>query len=102
CVQRTWWSLDYGPRADERELTLDEWLEGDLDGLREAVAIGQRAAREVGVLLSGGVDSSLLVGLLHVAGVDNLLTFSIGVEDAGGERGDEFQNSDLIAERYHT
>lgn len=52
--------------------------------------------------LYGGVDSSLLVGLLHEAGVDNLLTFSIGFEDAGGERGDEFQYSDLIAERYHT
>ena len=51
------------------------------------------------MLLSGGVDSSLLVGLLHEAGVDNLLTFSIGFEDAGGERGDEFQYSDLIAER---
>ena len=39
-----------------------------------------------GVLLSGGVDSSLLVGLLREAGVDdNLLTFSIGFEDAGGE-----------------
>ncbi|MGC3535166.1 asparagine synthase-related protein, partial [Pseudomonas aeruginosa] len=66
------------------------------------VAIRQRAAREVGVLLSGGVDSSLLVGLLHEARVDNLLTISIGFEDAGGERGDEFQYSDLIAERYHT
>ncbi|MFX7491529.1 asparagine synthase-related protein, partial [Acinetobacter baumannii] len=77
-----------------------DWQERVLDGLREAVAIRQRAAREVGVLLSGGVDSSLLVGLLHEAGVDNLLTFSIGFEDAGGERGDEFQYSDLIAERY--
>ncbi|MFO5998738.1 asparagine synthase-related protein, partial [Pseudomonas aeruginosa] len=102
CEQRTWWTLDYGPRPDERELTLDDWQERVLDGLREAVAIRQRAAREVGVLLSGGVDSSLLVGLLHEAGVDNLLTFSIGFEDAGGERGDEFQYSDLIAERYHT
>ncbi|HEJ2574548.1 TPA: N-acetylglutaminylglutamine amidotransferase [Pseudomonas aeruginosa] len=102
CEQRTWWTLDYGPRPDERELTLDDWQERVLDGLREAVAIRQRAAREVGVLLSGGVDSSLLVGLLHEAGVDNLLTFSIGFEDAGGERGDEFQYSDLIAECYHT
>ncbi|WP_121353072.1 N-acetylglutaminylglutamine amidotransferase, partial [Pseudomonas aeruginosa] len=102
CEQRTWWTLDYGPRPDERGLTLDDWQERVLDGLREAVAIRQRAAREVGVLLSGGVDSSLLVGLLHEAGVDNLLTFSIGFEDAGGERGDEFQYSDLIAERYHT
>jgi asparagine synthase (glutamine-hydrolysing) len=54
------------------------------------------------VLLSGGVDSSLLVGLLREAGVDDLSTFSIGFEDAGGERGDEFQYSDLIAKHYGT
>ncbi len=58
---------------------------------------------DVGVLLSGGVDSSLLVGLLREAGAaDNLLTFSIGFEDAGGERGDEFKYSDLIANHYQT
>jgi len=56
----------------------------------------------VGVLLSGGVDSSLLVGLLAEAGVEDLLTFSIGFQDAGGERGDEFEYSDLIARRYGT
>ena len=71
--------------------------------MREAVAIRQRAAVDVGVLLSGGVDSSLLVGLLREAGVDdNLLTFSIGFEDAGGERGDEFKYSDIIAKHYNT
>ena len=43
CEQRTWWTLDYGPRPDERELTLDDWQERVLDGLREAVAIRQRA-----------------------------------------------------------
>ena len=100
--QHCWWRLEYGCREDERELRLEDWEDRVLDSLREAVAIRQRAAREVGVLLSGGVDSSLLVGLLHEAGVDDLLTFSIGFEDAGGERGDEFQYSDLIAERYHT
>ena len=100
--QETWWNLDYGPREDERRYTLDDWAERVLHGLKDAVAIRQRAAREVGVLLSGGVDSSLLVGLLHEAGVDNLLTFSIGFEDAGGERGDEFQYSDLIANHYGT
>ncbi len=74
-----------------------------LDTLRDAVAIRQRAAVDVGVLLSGGVDSSLLVGLLREAGVgDNLLTFSIGFEDAGGERGDEFKYSDLIARHFNT
>ncbi|WP_281687250.1 N-acetylglutaminylglutamine amidotransferase [Pseudomonas citronellolis] len=100
--QHCWWRLDYGCREDERELRLEDWEDRVLDSLREAVAIRQRAAREVGVLLSGGVDSSLLVGLLHEAGVDDLLTFSIGFEDAGGERGDEFRYSDLIARRYGT
>ncbi|WP_454252830.1 N-acetylglutaminylglutamine amidotransferase [Pseudomonas sp. Marseille-Q7302] len=100
--QETWWNLDYGPREDERRYTLDDWAERVLHGLKDAVAVRQRAAREVGVLLSGGVDSSLLVGLLHDSGVKDLLTFSIGFEDAGGERGDEFQYSDLIANHYGT
>lgn len=100
--QHCWWRLEYGCREDERELRLEDWEDRVLDSLREAVAIRQRAAREVGVLLSGGVDSSLLVGLLHEAGVDDLLTFSIGFEDAGGERGDEFRYSDLIARHYGT
>ena len=100
--QETWWNLDYGPREDERRYTLDDWAERVLHGLKDAVAARQRAAREVGVLLSGGVDSSLLVGLLHDSGVKDLLTFSIGFEDAGGERGDEFQYSDLIANHYGT
>ena len=100
--RQRWWNLDYGPLPDERELTLDDWEDRLLTTLRDAVSVRQRAAREVGVLLSGGVDSSLLVGLLHEAGVEDLLTFSIGFEDAGGERGDEFQYSDLIAQRYGT
>ncbi|WP_259753642.1 N-acetylglutaminylglutamine amidotransferase [Pseudomonas sp. GCEP-101] len=100
--RQRWWNLDYGPLPDERELTLDDWEDRLLASLRDAVSVRQRAAREVGVLLSGGVDSSLLVGLLHEAGVEDLLTFSIGFEDAGGERGDEFQYSDLIARRYGT
>lgn len=100
--QKTWWALQFGPQGEETGYGLEEWREQVLDTMREAVAIRQRAAVDVGVLLSGGVDSSLLVGLLREAGVDNLLTFSIGFQDAGGERGDEFQYSDLIAQRFAT
>lgn len=102
CEQQTWWSLQFGPQSDEVDYSLEDWSERVLDGMREAVSIRQRAAVEVGVLLSGGVDSSLLVGLLREAGIEQLSTFSIGFEDAGGERGDEFQYSDLIAERFKT
>ncbi|WP_422911716.1 N-acetylglutaminylglutamine amidotransferase [Pseudomonas sp. MAC6] len=100
--QQTWWNLNFGPQREEIAFGLEEWQERVLDGMREAVSIRQRAAVDVGVLLSGGVDSSMLVGLLREAGVDNLSTFSIGFQDAGGERGDEFQYSDLIAEHFAT
>ncbi|TBU73401.1 N-acetylglutaminylglutamine amidotransferase [Pseudomonas daroniae] len=100
--QKVWWTLNYGPKAEEANYGFEEWRDAVLDGMREAVSIRQRAAVDVGVLLSGGVDSSMLVGLLREAGVDNLLTFSIGFQDAGGERGDEFQYSDLIAKRFGT
>jgi asparagine synthetase B (glutamine-hydrolysing) len=56
----------------------------------------------VGVLLSGGVDSSLIVGLLAEAGQSGLKTFSIGFEAVHGEKGDEFQYSDLIAKHFGT
>jgi len=101
--QQRWWSLPFGAREDEQNYTFEDWQERTLAALRDSVALRQRAAVDVGVLLSGGVDSSLLVGLLREAGAaDNLLTFSIGFEDAGGERGDEFKYSDLIANHYQT
>lgn len=56
----------------------------------------------VGVLLSGGLDSSLLVALLAEAGVQDLRTFSVGFEDVAEERGSEFEFSDLVAQQYAT
>jgi asparagine synthase (glutamine-hydrolysing) len=56
----------------------------------------------VGVLLSGGIDSSVIVGLLAQAGQAGLSTFSIGFEAAAGERGDEFEYSDLVAKTFDT
>ena len=100
--QHTWWTLQFGPQGEEVNFGFEEWRDRTLQTMREAVEIRQRAAVDVGVLLSGGVDSSMLVGLLREAGVENLLTFSIGFQDAGGERGDEFQYSDLIAQRFAT
>ena len=80
-----------------------EWIEAIHYALRNAVKKRRMIADvPVGVLLSGGLDSSLLVGLLAEAEVSNLLTFSIGFEDIGEERGSEFEYSDQVVDRFKT
>ena len=100
--QQCWWTLNYGAHEDEQDLPFSEWQERVLDGLRSAVKRRNLAALDVGVLLSGGVDSSLLVALLDEAGARNLKTFTIGFADVNGEAGNEFPYSDLIAQHYGT
>ena len=79
-----------------------EWQERLLDALRLAVKRRMVADVPIGVLLSGGFDSSLIVALLAESGQRGLTTFSIGFEAAGGESGDEFVYSDLVAKTFET
>ncbi|MCF6253499.1 MAG: N-acetylglutaminylglutamine amidotransferase, partial [Thiomicrorhabdus sp.] len=83
--------------------TEQAWIDVIHKSLKEAVLKRLTAADvPVGVLLSGGLDSSLLVALLDEAGVKKIKTFSIGFEDAPEEKGNEFEFSDLVVERYQT
>ncbi|MEA3405399.1 MAG: asparagine synthase (glutamine-hydrolyzing), partial [Pseudomonadota bacterium] len=83
--------------------TEQAWVDAIHASLKEAVHKRLTAADvPVGVLLSGGLDSSLIVGLLHEAGVENIKTFSIGFEDAPEEKGSEFEFSDKVVERFNT
>ncbi|MCD0452996.1 N-acetylglutaminylglutamine amidotransferase [Actinocorallia sp. API 0066] len=87
-----------------REVVLpdEEWPDAVLASLRTAVNRRMVADVPVGVLLSGGIDSSLIVALLAEAGQRDLATFSIGFQAAGGEEGDEFAYSDLVAREFGT
>ncbi len=101
-TDRVYWSPPYERRPEDTGLTRDDWRDRVLEALRVSVRRRMVADVPVGVLLSGGVDSSLIVGLLAEEGQKHLMTFSIGFEEANGEKGDEFVYSDLIAERYAT
>ncbi|MEW6445805.1 MAG: N-acetylglutaminylglutamine amidotransferase [Pseudomonadota bacterium] len=100
-----YWELSAHRPPDE--LTEDEWTEALRGKLMETTARHQAISDvPVGVLLSGGLDSSLLVGLLAAHAEKNggamPRTFSIGFEDQPEEKGSEFEYSDLVVERFET
>jgi asparagine synthase (glutamine-hydrolysing) len=100
--QETYWSLSVSMGAEDRRVSEDEWRERVLDALSNAVKRRMVADVPVGLLLSGGLDSSLLVALLAKHGQTGLKTFSIGFESVGDVCGDEFYYSDLIAREFCT
>ncbi len=56
---------------------------------------------DVGILLSGGLDSSLIVALAKDK-FPKLKTYSIGFEDDKEEKGSEFFYSDQVAKKFKT
>ena len=100
-VEKTYWQ-PVATRPSEK-LSDGEYIEKTHELLTDAVMKRMSAADvPIGVLLSGGLDSSLLVGLLHEAGHQDIRTFSIGFEDIDDEAGSEFEYSDQIVEKFNT
>jgi len=97
-----YWAPTFQREARDADMPASAWRDLVHETLRAAVKRRMVADVPVGVLLSGGVDSSLIVGLLAEAGQTGLKTFSIGFETMGGEEGNEFRYSDLVAQRYGT
>ncbi len=98
----TYWAPDFSRDDDRKDWTEKDWEDAVLASLRVAVDRRMVADVPVGCLLSGGVDSSLIVGLLAEAGQTGLKTFSIGFESVGDVEGDEFKWSDIVADRFGT
>ncbi|MFH1277617.1 MAG: asparagine synthase (glutamine-hydrolyzing) [Candidatus Eisenbacteria bacterium] len=86
-TERRWWSI---PPAGERAARTEAEWEEAVDGkLAECVRRQLVSDVPLGALLSGGVDSSLVV-----AGMDGARTFSIGFED---ETYDERKYAEAVA-----
>ncbi len=98
----TYWRADYTRRAEYSEWGERQWADAILAALRTAVDRRMVADVPVGVLLSGGLDSSLIVGLLAQSGQRGLSTFSVGFDDVGEREGNEFKYSDLVAREFDT
>jgi len=96
---RRYWELDATRPVEPR--TEQAWVDATHEALLAAVRKRNDVADvPVGVLLSGGLDSSLLVALLAEIGVKDFHTFSVGFEDQPEEKGSEFEFSDQVVERY--
>jgi asparagine synthase (glutamine-hydrolysing) len=105
------WSGDEGARLTEYAAELPERAaelrredEGELarelrERLRDSVRAHLIADVPVGVLLSGGIDSSVLTALAAEESAERVSTFSIGFEE---REFDELGKARLVADRYGT
>lgn len=89
----------WSPQPAELELEDEEWLERVRSELDAAVRRRLVADVPLGALLSGGIDSSIVVALMAQAASGPVRTFSIGF---GEPRYDERRYARLVAERYDT
>ncbi len=101
-TQTEYWEPNFTRDPDRADWSERDWEDAVLESMRGAVDWRLVADVPVGVLLSGGLDSSMVVGLLAEAGQTGINTFSIGFETVGGEEGDEFKYSDVIAREFDT
>jgi asparagine synthase (glutamine-hydrolysing) len=97
-----YWRADFRRQDDHADWSDADWSDAVLEALRVAVKRRMVSDVPVGVLLSGGLDSSLIVALLATSGQEKLATFSIGFDDVGVREGNEFKYSDVIAEQFAT
>jgi asparagine synthase (glutamine-hydrolysing) len=100
--ERRYWDPPFERDPVRADWSAADWQDAIMDALRVAVRRRMVADVPVGILLSGGLDSSLIVALLAEQGQHGLATFSVGFEDVGDREGDEFAFSDLVAAEFGT
>jgi asparagine synthase (glutamine-hydrolysing) len=90
-----WWE----PAAADEELDDAAWLERVREAVGDAVRKRLVADVPLGALLSGGIDSAIVVALMAAASPEPVRTFTVGFADAAY---DERAFARAVAERYGT
>jgi asparagine synthase (glutamine-hydrolysing) len=93
---RKWWDFTLQPRE---EVTEREHAERILELLKDSVRLQLRSDVPVGVLLSGGIDSSTITALA-ARSTGQLKTFSIGFD--AGNQFNELRHARRVARRFGT
>src|SRR6266511_3682624 len=93
----SFWSY---PEPAAVEMSLDEAGERLLENLQESVRLRLMADVPLGAMLSGGIDSSVIVALMAREMSERVKTFSIGFAEAG--KGNELADARLVAEYFGT
>jgi len=91
-----YWSVSFKGVREENEEVIGERIR---DLLSNAVKIRISSSADIGVFLSGGLDSSTIVSLLHSHGVDGLKTFSFRCR---GESFDESGYASVVSSAFNT
>ena len=95
-VEREYWDLDFEPKDALREA---DYAAGLLEKLQETVAMHLMSEVPLGAFLSGGVDSSAVVGIMAGLLDQPVNTASIGFREADF---DELPYAREVAQRFQT
>ena len=95
---RRWWTLQYQPDLKTPD---DAWPERIRDTLADAVERWCLADVPIAASLSGGLDSSGIVGLAREKGRD-IRTVSVGFTGAGEDSWNELPLARQVAEKWQT
>jgi len=93
-----YWTIQY---EGTREFSIGEWQEQFIAQFRDSVRSHLISEVPLGAFLSGGIDSSAIVGVMAQERTKPVETFSVGYEGAGAFQ-DEREYARLVATRFGT